>query len=160
MEAKMSKSWCIVCVREETTWRWAPGVTNARLIPSDFRCRLVHQGDCLDKRLYPLLTHKNRAVTQKCAVCHVFIGRCVNMQPKSGSPWIASNVVLLFILLDGTPSATSLLPVIHVSSVTNASGCFIMMSRASNWESSWLIHTWTAGPLTELPVMLYYSYIS
>ncbi|KAA8594713.1 snRNA-activating protein complex subunit 3 [Etheostoma spectabile] len=37
--------------------------------------RLSHQMDCLDKKLYPLLTHKNRLITQKCAVCHVFIGR-------------------------------------------------------------------------------------
>ncbi|KAM4750864.1 snRNA-activating protein complex subunit 3 [Anableps anableps] len=37
--------------------------------------RLAHRSDCLDKELYPLLTHKNRALTQKCAVCHVFIGR-------------------------------------------------------------------------------------
>ncbi|XP_029012902.1 snRNA-activating protein complex subunit 3 [Betta splendens] len=37
--------------------------------------RLVHKGDCIDKRLYPLLIHKHRIVTQKCAVCHVFIGR-------------------------------------------------------------------------------------
>uniref|UniRef100_A0A3Q3PYI1 snRNA-activating protein complex subunit 3 n=1 Tax=Monopterus albus TaxID=43700 RepID=A0A3Q3PYI1_MONAL len=37
--------------------------------------RLVHKNDCLDKKLYPLLTHKHRVATQKCAVCHVFIGR-------------------------------------------------------------------------------------
>ncbi|XP_047220911.1 snRNA-activating protein complex subunit 3 isoform X2 [Girardinichthys multiradiatus] len=37
--------------------------------------RLVHKGDCLDRKLYPLLTHKNRVLTQKCAVCHVFISR-------------------------------------------------------------------------------------
>ncbi|KAM7394377.1 hypothetical protein PAMP_021184 [Pampus punctatissimus] len=37
--------------------------------------RLVHKNDCLDKKLYPLLTHKHRFLTQKCAVCHVFIGR-------------------------------------------------------------------------------------
>ncbi|XP_017275851.1 snRNA-activating protein complex subunit 3 [Kryptolebias marmoratus] len=37
--------------------------------------RLVHKNDCLDKRLYPLLTHKHRSLTQKCTVCHVFIGR-------------------------------------------------------------------------------------
>ncbi|XP_063331305.1 snRNA-activating protein complex subunit 3 [Pelmatolapia mariae] len=37
--------------------------------------RLVHKNDCLDKNLYPLLTHKHRVLTQKCAVCHVFIGR-------------------------------------------------------------------------------------
>ncbi|KAM9363715.1 snRNA-activating protein complex subunit 3 [Symphorus nematophorus] len=37
--------------------------------------RLAHENDCLDKKLYPLLTHKHRVATQKCAVCHVFIGR-------------------------------------------------------------------------------------
>ncbi|XP_037545966.1 snRNA-activating protein complex subunit 3 [Nematolebias whitei] len=37
--------------------------------------RLVHGNDCLDKKLYPLLTHKHRSLTRKCAVCHVFIGR-------------------------------------------------------------------------------------
>ncbi|MEQ2229713.1 hypothetical protein ILYODFUR_021673 [Ilyodon furcidens] len=37
--------------------------------------RLVHKGDCLDRKLYPLLIHKNRVLTQKCAVCHVFISR-------------------------------------------------------------------------------------
>ncbi|PWA30621.1 hypothetical protein CCH79_00009165 [Gambusia affinis] len=37
--------------------------------------RLAHRSDCLDTDLYPLLTHKNRLVTQKCSVCHVFIGR-------------------------------------------------------------------------------------
>ncbi|XP_040892478.1 snRNA-activating protein complex subunit 3 [Toxotes jaculatrix] len=37
--------------------------------------RLIHKDDCLDKKLYPLLTHKHRVTTQKCAVCHVFIGR-------------------------------------------------------------------------------------
>ncbi|XP_018539676.1 snRNA-activating protein complex subunit 3 [Lates calcarifer] len=39
--------------------------------------RLSHKDDCLDKKLYPLLTHKHRVTTQKCAVCHVFIGRWV-----------------------------------------------------------------------------------
>ncbi|KAF7223576.1 snRNA-activating protein complex subunit 3 [Nothobranchius furzeri] len=37
--------------------------------------RLFHKTDCLDKNLYPLLTHKHRSLTQKCAVCHVFIAR-------------------------------------------------------------------------------------
>ncbi|XP_076583508.1 snRNA-activating protein complex subunit 3 [Chaetodon auriga] len=37
--------------------------------------RLAHKNDCLDKKLYPLLMHKHRVATQKCAVCHVFIGR-------------------------------------------------------------------------------------
>lgn len=39
--------------------------------------RLAHRSDCLDKKLYPLLTHKHRFSTQKCSVCHLFIGRCV-----------------------------------------------------------------------------------
>ncbi|XP_068607607.1 snRNA-activating protein complex subunit 3 [Brachionichthys hirsutus] len=37
--------------------------------------RLAHKNDCLDKKLYPLMTHKHRFTTQKCVVCHVFIGR-------------------------------------------------------------------------------------
>ncbi|KAK5865610.1 hypothetical protein PBY51_019867 [Eleginops maclovinus] len=37
--------------------------------------RLTHKNDCLDKKLYPLLTHKHRVVTTKCAVCHIYIGR-------------------------------------------------------------------------------------
>ncbi|XP_022058605.1 snRNA-activating protein complex subunit 3 [Acanthochromis polyacanthus] len=37
--------------------------------------RLSHRSDCLDRKLFPLLTHKHRIVTQKCAVCHLFIGR-------------------------------------------------------------------------------------
>ncbi|XP_029950230.1 snRNA-activating protein complex subunit 3 [Salarias fasciatus] len=37
--------------------------------------RLAHKDDCLDKELYPLLIHKHRILTQKCAVCHIFIGR-------------------------------------------------------------------------------------
>ncbi|XP_068445295.1 snRNA-activating protein complex subunit 3 isoform X2 [Clinocottus analis] len=37
--------------------------------------RLIHADDCLDKKLYPLLTNKHRVTTQKCAACHVFIGR-------------------------------------------------------------------------------------
>ncbi|XP_035516219.1 snRNA-activating protein complex subunit 3 [Morone saxatilis] len=37
--------------------------------------RLTHKNDCLDKKLYPLLTHKHRVATQKCSVCHVYIGR-------------------------------------------------------------------------------------
>ncbi|XP_061573683.1 snRNA-activating protein complex subunit 3 [Cololabis saira] len=37
--------------------------------------RLTHKNDCVDKKLYPLLMHKHRIATQKCAVCHVFIGR-------------------------------------------------------------------------------------
>ncbi|KAM4595026.1 snRNA-activating protein complex subunit 3 [Fundulus diaphanus] len=44
--------------------------------------RLVHKSDCLDKRLYPLLIHKNRSLSQKCAVCHVFIGRWYTTQDK------------------------------------------------------------------------------
>ncbi|XP_010886696.1 snRNA-activating protein complex subunit 3 isoform X2 [Esox lucius] len=37
--------------------------------------RLAHRDDCLDRKLYPLLTHKHRVLTRKCAVCHVYIGR-------------------------------------------------------------------------------------
>ncbi|CAG11464.1 unnamed protein product, partial [Tetraodon nigroviridis] len=39
--------------------------------------RLVHKSDCLDRKLYPLLTHKHRFSTQKCSACHLFIGRWV-----------------------------------------------------------------------------------
>ncbi|XP_074553269.1 snRNA-activating protein complex subunit 3 [Halichoeres trimaculatus] len=44
--------------------------------------RLMHANDCLDKKLYPLLTHKHRVVTKKCAVCHVYIGRWVTTNDK------------------------------------------------------------------------------
>lgn len=44
--------------------------------------RLSHKDDCLDMRLYPLLTHKHRVVTQKCAVCHLYIGRWVTMNDQ------------------------------------------------------------------------------
>ncbi|KAM6972841.1 snRNA-activating protein complex subunit 3 [Aplochiton taeniatus] len=44
--------------------------------------RLSHKDDCLDKRLYPLLTHKHRVVTKKCSVCHVYIGRWVTTNDK------------------------------------------------------------------------------
>ncbi|XP_071373392.1 snRNA-activating protein complex subunit 3 [Centroberyx affinis] len=37
--------------------------------------RLSHKNDCLDRKLYPLLTHKHRVTTRRCYVCHVFIGR-------------------------------------------------------------------------------------
>ncbi|XP_037328442.1 snRNA-activating protein complex subunit 3 isoform X1 [Pungitius pungitius] len=37
--------------------------------------RLSHVNDCLDKKLYPMLVHKHRVPTQKCAVCHVYIVR-------------------------------------------------------------------------------------
>lgn len=39
-------------------------------------CRLTHKDDCLDRKFYPLLTHKHRIATQKCAVCYTFIARC------------------------------------------------------------------------------------
>ncbi|KAI4833117.1 hypothetical protein KUCAC02_016034 [Chaenocephalus aceratus] len=44
--------------------------------------RLTHKDDCLDKKLYPLLTHKHRVSTQKCAVCHVYIGRWVTTNDR------------------------------------------------------------------------------
>lgn len=37
--------------------------------------RLIHRNDCLDNKLYPLLLHKDRVDTQKCAVCYLYIGR-------------------------------------------------------------------------------------
>ncbi|TRY97447.1 hypothetical protein DNTS_008194 [Danionella cerebrum] len=45
--------------------------------------RLVHQEDCLDVKLYPLITHKHKGFTRKCSVCHVYIGR-----------WITTNDAL------------------------------------------------------------------
>ncbi|KAG7333652.1 hypothetical protein KOW79_002059 [Hemibagrus wyckioides] len=39
--------------------------------------RLVHKDDCLDRKLYPLLTHKHRVVTRKCSVCHLYISRWI-----------------------------------------------------------------------------------
>ncbi|XP_056265748.1 snRNA-activating protein complex subunit 3 [Pseudoliparis swirei] len=44
--------------------------------------RLTHANDCLDKKLYPLLTNKFRVVTQKCAVCHLYIGRWVTTNDR------------------------------------------------------------------------------
>ncbi|KAM3833956.1 snRNA-activating protein complex subunit 3 [Diretmus argenteus] len=37
--------------------------------------RLSHKNDCLDKKLYPLVTHKHQVTTRRCTVCHVYIGR-------------------------------------------------------------------------------------
>ncbi|XP_077379999.1 snRNA-activating protein complex subunit 3 isoform X1 [Festucalex cinctus] len=37
--------------------------------------RLTHKDDCLDRKFYPLLIHKHRITTQKCAVCYTFIAR-------------------------------------------------------------------------------------
>ncbi|NP_957409.1 snRNA-activating protein complex subunit 3 [Danio rerio] len=45
--------------------------------------RLVHQDDCLDIKLYPLITHKHRVMTRKCSVCHLYISR-----------WITTNDAL------------------------------------------------------------------
>ncbi|KAI2668501.1 snRNA-activating protein complex subunit 3 [Labeo rohita] len=39
--------------------------------------RLVHRDDCLDIKLYPLITHKHRVVTRKCSVCHLYISRWI-----------------------------------------------------------------------------------
>lgn len=52
--------------------------------------RLAHKDDCLDRKLYPLLTHKHRVMTRKCAVCHVYIGRCVEKM----SPTIKDHLYL------------------------------------------------------------------
>ncbi|XP_053358458.1 snRNA-activating protein complex subunit 3 [Clarias gariepinus] len=41
--------------------------------------RLVHRDDCLDRKLYPLLSHKHKVVTRKCCVCHLYIGRWITM---------------------------------------------------------------------------------
>lgn len=63
------------------------------LFPSSTHYRLAHRNDCLDKKLYPLLTHKHRVATQKCAVCHVFIGRCVKMSDLACSEvWIQAYI--------------------------------------------------------------------
>ncbi|KAG7459019.1 hypothetical protein MATL_G00226810 [Megalops atlanticus] len=39
--------------------------------------RLSHRDDCLDQTLFPLLTHKHRVITRKCAVCHLYISRWI-----------------------------------------------------------------------------------
>ncbi|XP_026870667.1 snRNA-activating protein complex subunit 3 [Electrophorus electricus] len=45
--------------------------------------RLMHRDDCLDRKFYPLLTHKHRVATRKCCVCHLYISR-----------WITTNDAL------------------------------------------------------------------
>ncbi|XP_053478164.1 snRNA-activating protein complex subunit 3 [Ictalurus furcatus] len=45
--------------------------------------RLVHKDDCLDRKLYPLLSHKHRVMTRKCCACHLYISR-----------WITTNDTL------------------------------------------------------------------
>lgn len=88
--SELEDSWC---KRSENTWKyfWTSQMkTNVQLrsptktLSCFFMCsRLVHGHDCLDKKLYPLLTHKHRSLTQKCAVCHVFIGRWVQIWTNS-----------------------------------------------------------------------------
>ncbi|XP_022541684.2 snRNA-activating protein complex subunit 3 [Astyanax mexicanus] len=39
--------------------------------------RLAHRDDCLDAKLYPLLTHKHRVATRKCCACHLYISRWI-----------------------------------------------------------------------------------
>ncbi|XP_046900961.1 snRNA-activating protein complex subunit 3 isoform X1 [Hypomesus transpacificus] len=40
---------------------------------TDIRC--AHMDDCLDRKMYPLQTHKNLVHTNKCAVCNIYIAR-------------------------------------------------------------------------------------
>lgn len=54
-------------------------MTLAQALLSFTHYRLTHRDDCLDKKFYPLLIHKHRIATQKCAVCHIFIGRFVKL---------------------------------------------------------------------------------
>ncbi|KAJ8336158.1 hypothetical protein SKAU_G00395010 [Synaphobranchus kaupii] len=42
--------------------------------------RLAHRDDCLDRKLYPLLTYKHRMISRKCAICNLYISR-----------WVTSN---------------------------------------------------------------------
>jgi len=116
--------------------------------------RLAHKNDCLDKKLYPLLMHKHRIVTQKCAVCHVFIGRCVKIRGYitgySVGLWKPITYPTCDLFSDGTPPTTGSPPVIRVCSVTNASGCCTTMPKATNWESSWLILTLIGVRLTNV----------
>ncbi|KAJ8388254.1 hypothetical protein AAFF_G00135150 [Aldrovandia affinis] len=39
--------------------------------------RMAHRDDCLDHKLFPLLTYKHRVMTRKCAVCHLYISRWI-----------------------------------------------------------------------------------
>ncbi|KAJ8271659.1 hypothetical protein COCON_G00105180 [Conger conger] len=39
--------------------------------------RLAHRDDCLDQKLYPLLTYKHRMVCRKCGVCNLYISRWI-----------------------------------------------------------------------------------
>ncbi|XP_067106800.1 snRNA-activating protein complex subunit 3 isoform X1 [Osmerus mordax] len=43
------------------------------VIITDIRC--AHMEDCLDRKMYPLQTHKNLVHTNKCAVCNIYIAR-------------------------------------------------------------------------------------
>ncbi|KAG7260988.1 hypothetical protein CRUP_016935 [Coryphaenoides rupestris] len=62
-------------------------ITDIRQVPSRL-IKLSHRSDCLDKKLYPLLTHKHRVATRKCTVCHVFIGRQLKC---CYSRWLTTN---------------------------------------------------------------------
>ncbi|XP_062850816.1 snRNA-activating protein complex subunit 3 [Trichomycterus rosablanca] len=44
--------------------------------------RLAHKDDCLDRKFYPLLTHKHRVVTRKCCVCHLYISRWITINDQ------------------------------------------------------------------------------
>lgn len=101
-------------------------------------------------KLYPLLIHKHRVVTQKCAVCHVFIGRCVKISKKLRCRLFKAQIQVQhpFLIPDGLPPMTSLLRVTRVCSVTSASGCCTMMLKATSWEISWPILMWTVVHLT------------
>lgn len=110
------------------------------LFPVSLCIRLVHKNDCLDKKLFPLLTHKHRCLTQKCAVCHIFIGRWVkNLHFHFQQPTCFKAAVSHLTFPGGTPSTTSLPPVTRVCSVRSVSGRCTTTNRATNWESSWLI---------------------
>lgn len=72
--AHESSSWYHECETNLCPYRSEPvRMSSSSLLFTHYR--LAHKNDCLDKNLYPLLTHKHRVLTQKCAVCHVFIGR-------------------------------------------------------------------------------------
>lgn len=116
-----------------------------------FFYRLAHRSDCLDKKLYPLLTHKHRFTTQKCSVCHVFIGRCVFVFPPESKRVNKSGLWILF-SPDGSPPTTGWLRATPASSATSASECCTMINGETSWENSRPSHLWTVVLSTKTPL--------
>lgn len=118
--------------------------------------RLAHRSDCLDKKLYPLLTHKHRFSTQKCSVCHLFIGRYVCKSKRTnksgGFKMNDSTIVVFFLSPDGSPQVTGLPPATPVSSATSVSECCTMTPKGRSWENSRHSRLWIAVLLTDTPL--------